>query len=198
MKKITLIISVFSLTVGNLINATTVSFTAQQGTAVSNLSGNALSGTVVELGYYDAATFTLLGSTTTGSGGLPAGLFGGSNLFESASLAAFQPALRIVSDDGGSAIAYSTGWSFTSGDGTGTDTGSDFFDLSNVVTGGSLTGTGVVVAEAGSTFNLSGAVNPTFNAPSLEIGVVVPEPSTYAALSGLLALGYVMVRRRRA
>lgn len=26
----------------------------------------------------------------------------------------------------------------------------------------------------------------------------VPEPSTYAALSGLLALGYVMVRRRRA
>jgi len=197
MKKITLIISVFSLTVGNLINATTVSFTAQQGTAVSNLSGNALSGTVVELGYYDAATFTLLGSTTTGSGGLPAGLFGGSNLFESASLAAFQPALRIFSDDGGSAIAYSTGWSFTSGDGTGTDTGSDFFDLANVVTGGSLTGTGVVVAEAGSTFNLSGAVNPTFAAPSLEIGVV-PEPSTYAALSGLLALGYVMVRRRRA
>jgi hypothetical protein len=27
---------------------------------------------------------------------------------------------------------------------------------------------------------------------------VVPEPSTYAVLSGLLALGYVMVRRRRA
>jgi hypothetical protein len=27
-------------------------------------------------------------------------------------------------------------------------------------------------------------------------GSVVPEPSTYAALSGLLALGYVMVRRR--
>jgi len=27
---------------------------------------------------------------------------------------------------------------------------------------------------------------------------LVPEPSTYAALSGLLALGYVMVRRRRA
>jgi hypothetical protein len=29
-------------------------------------------------------------------------------------------------------------------------------------------------------------------------GSVVPEPSTYAALAGLLALGYVMVRRRRA
>jgi hypothetical protein len=197
MKKITLLISVVFLSVGNFTNATTVSFTAQQGTAVSNLSGNALSGTAVELGYYETATFTLLGSTTTGSGGLPAGLFGGSNLFESASLAAFQPALRIVSDDGGSAIAYSTGWSFTSGDGTGTDTGSDFFDLANVVSGGSLTGTGVVVAEAGSTFNLNGAVSPTFGTPSLEIGLV-PEPSTYAALSGLLALGYVMVRRRRA
>ena len=198
MKKIIPIISVAFLSVGNFTNATTVSFTAQQGTAVSNLSGNALSGTTVELGYYETATFTLLGSTTTGSGGLPAGLFGGSNLFESASLAAFQPALRIVSDDGGSAIAYSTLWSFTSGDGTGTDTGSDFFDLANVVFGGSLTGTGVVVAEAGSTFNLNGAVSPIFGAPSLEIGVVVPEPSTYAALSGLLALGYVMVRRRRA
>jgi len=29
-------------------------------------------------------------------------------------------------------------------------------------------------------------------------GIAVPEPSTYAALSGLLALGYVMVRRRLA
>jgi hypothetical protein len=29
-------------------------------------------------------------------------------------------------------------------------------------------------------------------------GSIVPEPSTYAALAGMLALGYVMVRRRRA
>jgi hypothetical protein len=197
MKKITLTISAAMLALGSIVNATTVSFTAQQGTAVSNLSGTALSGTTVDLGYYDTGTFTLLGSTTTADA-LPSGLFGGSSLFESTSLAAFQPAMRIFSDDGGSVIAYSTGWSFSNGDGSGTDIGADFFDLVNVVVGGSLTGTGVVLAEAGSTFNLNGAGNPTFGgSPSLEIGLV-PEPSTYAALSGLLALGYVMVRRRRA
>jgi len=35
-------------------------------------------------------------------------------------------------------------------------------------------------------------------AGSLNLASVVPEPSTYAALAGLCALGYVMVRRRRA
>jgi len=45
------------------------------------------------------------------------------------------------------------------------------------------------VAGAGGTWSSTGN--------NLQLSVV-PEPSTYAALSGLLALGYVMVRRRRA
>jgi len=49
-------------------------------------------------------------------------------------------------------------------------------------------GTAISVADAGG-FGGSGV--------SISLSVV-PEPSTYAALSGLLALGYVMVRRRRA
>jgi hypothetical protein len=34
--------------------------------------------------------------------------------------------------------------------------------------------------------------------PGLALNAIVPEPSTYAALAGVFALGYVMVRRRRA
>ena len=193
MKKLTL--TTAALMLAGILNATTVSFTAQQGTGISNSSGTALSGTTVEIGYYDSSTFTSLGSTTSGT---PfAGMFGGSSLFESTSLASFQPALKIFSDDGSSVIAYSTDWAFLGGDGTGTDTETQSVDLANVVFGGSLTASGVVIASADSQFNLNGANNPTFGAPSLEISAV-PEPSAFAALAGICALGAVMVRRRRA
>ena len=55
---------------------------------------------------------------------------------------------------------------------------------------------GWLVAADGANQSLTGA--GPFVGVSSGNGVVVPEPSTYAALSGLLALGYVMVRRRRA
>ena len=165
MKKLTL--TTAALMLAGILNATTVSFTAQQGTGISNSSGTALTGTTVEIGYYDSSTFTSLGSTTSGT---PfAGMFGGSSLFESTSLASFQPALKIFSDDGSSVIAYSTDWAFLGGDGTGTDTETQSVDLANVVFNGSLTASGVVIASAGSQFDLNGANNPTFGAPSLEI-----------------------------
>ena len=194
MKKLTL--TTAALMLAGILNATTVSFTAQQGTGISNSSGTALTGTTVEIGYYDSSTFTSLGSTTSGT---PlAGMFGGSSLFESDSLASFQPALKIFSDDGSSVIAYSTDWAFLGGDGTGIDTNTQSVDLANVVFNGSLTASGVVIAgDLSSQFDLNGANNPTFGAPSLEI-YAVPEPSTFAALAGLCALGAVMVRRRRA
>ena len=106
--------------------------------------------------------------------------------------------MKIFSNDGGSAIAYSTNWFFSLGDGGSLDTNSDFFDLSNVVSGGALTNTGFVIATAGSEFDLNGALNPTFDAPSLAIGLsAVPEPSTYALFVGLLTFGYLVIRRRR-
>ena len=158
MKKLTL--TTAALMLAGILNATTVSFTAQQGTGISNSSGTALTGTTVEIGYYDSSTFTSLGSTTSGT---PfAGMFGGSSLFESTSLASFQPALKIFSDDGSSVIAYSTNWAFSGGDGTGIDTNSDNIDLANVVIGGSLTASGVVIASVGSAFDLNGTANPTF------------------------------------
>ena len=55
---------------------------------------------------------------------------------------------------------------------------------------------GWLVASDGANQSLTGG--GPFVGASFGAGTVVPEPSTYAALSGLLALGYVMVRRRRA
>jgi hypothetical protein len=55
-----------------------------------------------------------------------------------------------------------------------------------------------IPADGGTeTFN-SGALVQLDSVAAGSVGSVVPEPSTYAALSGLLALGYVMARRRRA
>jgi hypothetical protein len=56
---------------------------------------------------------------------------------------------------------------------------------------------GWLVAADGANQSLTGA-GPFMGASSGNGVVGLPEPSTYAALSGLLALGYVMVRRRRA
>lgn len=193
MKKLTYILPLIILAAAS-VHGTTVSFTAQQGTAVSNLSGVPLSGTTVELGHWDGAAFSLLGSTSTGNP-LPPGLFGGSVLFDSTTLTTVQPAFRIFSDDGGSVVAFSSNWSFSSGDGTGIDFSTDAFDLANVVSGGSLTGTGVLLASAGSTFNLNGAANPTFSSPSLEIGLI-PEPSSFALIAGCFGLALAVVRRR--
>jgi hypothetical protein len=64
-----------------------------------------------------------------------------------------------------------------------------------------MTATGQIIATAGSEFDLNGAASIGNFQPlaTLEISLAaVPEPSTFAALAGLCALGAVMVRRRRA
>jgi hypothetical protein len=53
------------------------------------------------------------------------------------------------------------------------------------------------VASDGANASLTGTGSP-YTGPSFGSGSVVPEPSTYAALAGLCALSFVMVRRRRA
>ena len=198
MKKTIFLFATTSLVASSMLNATTVQVTAQQGTGVSNLAGDPLSGTAVDLGYYDG-TFNLLFSSVTNTGTPLPGLFGGNVSFDSNPFLTFQPALRIFSDDGGSVIAYSTSWEFSPGDGSGLDINSDSFDLIDVVSGGALVDTGVVLASTGSTFNLNGVLNPTFDTPSLAIGLApVPETSNYALILGTLTLGmcYVVVRRR--
>ena len=194
MKKTNFLYAAISLLLLSIAGATTANVNAQQGSGVSDLFGNPLTGTPVDLGYYDG-TFNLLSSSVATTGTPFDGLFGGSVSFDSDLLTTVQPAIRIFSNDGGSAIAYSTSWEFSPGDGGAFDTNSDTFDLVNVVSGGALTGTGMVLASEGSTFDLNGALNPTFGTPSLAIGLV-PEPSTYALIIGMLTLGCVIVRRR--
>lgn len=71
---------------------------------------------------------------------------------------------------------------FNSGANGGVDS---TFNMANVVVSG---------FDAGTTWEL---VQGDVDGRSLVTLVVVPEPGTYALLGGLLALGYVMVRRRR-
>lgn len=194
MKKNVFFFAMACLVAFSIADATTAHVTAQQGAGVSNLFGDPLYGTPVDLGYYDG-TFNLLFSSVTNAGVPLPGLFGGSVSFDSNLHLMFQPALRIFSDDGGSVIAYSTAWEFSSGDGSGLDINSDSFDLIDVLSGGELTETGEVLASVGSTFNLNGANNPTFGTPSLAIGVI-PESSTYTLIIGVLTFGYLSMARR--
>jgi len=55
-----------------------------------------------------------------------------------------------------------------------------------------------LVAADGSNLSLTGTGAPYMGGTAAGTGTVVPEPSTYAMLAGALALGYVMVRRRKA
>jgi len=182
-------------------SAVSMSYTAQQGTGIGDFNTqNPLSGTTVQLGVWDGGSFSVLDSSLSADGGNPAGLFGGNVLFESTSLAAAQPAMRIFDVTGTAAvIAYTTDWFFAAGDGTGTDTGTQFIDLADVIAFG---GTPTANAQFFADPNLApalvgiGGVNPSFGSPMLLVSAV-PEPSTYAMLAGALALVAVMIRRRK-
>lgn len=65
-------------------------------------------------------------------------------------------------------------------------------DTYNIFTSGNW-----VLPSDGSTITANTEYTQITGAPSFS-GTVVPEPSTYAALSGCLALAWVMLRRRRA
>ena len=82
MKYITLLFAVFLL-IGSISNATTATVTAQQGTGVSNLAGEPLFGTQVDLGYYDGSFNLLEPAAATTGNPLPVGLFGGAVSFDS-------------------------------------------------------------------------------------------------------------------
>ncbi len=85
-------------------------------------------------------------------------------------------------------------WTVTSGDGSGLDLSAittDISDLTNSGAGVSLAGTAkILVGSLGSGTNVSGGGKDFMLS-------AIPEPSSYAALFGVAALGACLLRRRR-
>ena len=133
---------------------------------------------------------------------------------------AYNPANVTFNDSDTAAAADWVGGQFTAG---GADFTSSNFGGSNLILGGAFTETGAAGGDITgyTTFTFSNTVvqswlttsqNIVLNGGdvggwSSETGIanvnwvldatIIPEPGTYALLGGLLALGYVMVRRRR-
>lgn len=198
MKKIILIALSFSL--GLALNATTITFSAQVANSLAGVGGAALGSVdVISAGTWDGVSFT---SLTTGSNdniGFGPGFFSNSfGPFDSASSAGAQLALS-WSNAGQTAIIYydiaagdslAANWTLKGGDGGGTDFNSnpiDVSDLADPAAGyAALSSSAVLINAQFTGANAAGV--PQFN--------IVPEPSSYALLGGLLALGCVMLRRR--
>ena len=137
----------------------------------------------------DGFAVTSTGTIAPGFDFTTNGVFGGDNYFVGSSTTVTSGPF------GGAGVALNTDPIFLSG-GVGA---SDSFGI--FWTDGSAYG---FVTEAGATLPADGsttAYNTVFtNDPYTAAGTItaVPEPSTFAALAGLCALGAVMVRRRRA
>ncbi|MGJ8651955.1 MAG: PEP-CTERM sorting domain-containing protein [Opitutaceae bacterium] len=179
--------------------ATSISFTAIVNNNLSGLGGADLAPTdLVHVGTWDGAVFNSLGSTASNSAGAP-GFFSGSvATFNSDGIAGQQLAIQWSEAASGLTglifldLNNGAEWGVKPGNGGGTDFNSNAFDVSTLTDGTGST----LVAGA----NLVGATLAGVNiagAPSFQLQAV-PEPSTSAALAGLLALTAVMVRRRRA
>ncbi len=142
-----------------------------------------------------AATLTLTGSntytgvTTVNAGTLATsttGSFGTGNI--SVGTASLNLGNNTSIADGASLFLLSTS-TLTLGFASGFETISGLFIAGNAVSIGTYTATQLGNLGFGGTFNGAG---------QLQVTSVIPEPSTYAALAGLAALGLAMRRRSRA
>lgn len=186
-------------------SASSITFGAAIANNLAGVSETALAGgDLIEVGTYAAGSFTLIGSGSNDNVGFGAGFFSNPlGKLDTGALAGSQLAYRwteaassltgIIYYDitTGADAARVTQWTLAGGNGGGTDFSTNAIDVADLtvgIAGFVLDGAAVLIGVEFSGSNVAGA--PSFN--------VVPEPSTYASLAGLLALGYVMVRRRRA
>jgi hypothetical protein len=188
--------------------AASFTYSAAVANNLLGFNGQALTiNDTVEIGTYLNGTFTSLHAGTPVDANGPGFFQYAQQAFQNTnSIAGQQLAIQwSEAASGQSAILYvditTTGldaiikdqWTVKAGDGTGLDTIQNIIDISDLTTGGNFNtlrdGATFVNAHFTAALNVAGA-------PSFQIGAV-PEPSTYAAFAGLIALLAVMVKRRR-
>lgn len=195
------ILFVISLTASAALSATTINFSAQVANNIAGINGADLSsGDLISAGTWDGFTFTALSSASNNNIGYGSGFFAhsfgpvastaGAQLAFSWSTAGSETGIVYYDIAAGDSVADQ--WTLKGGDGSGSDFNANSIDLSDLTTGDSgytaLSANAVLINVGLSGSNLAGA--PTFSVNA------VPEPSAYAALAGILALGCVMLRRR--
>ena len=194
------ILFVISLTVSAALSATTINFSAGVANNIAGVNGAALSGLdLISAGTWDGFTFTALSSGSNDNIAYGPGFF--SNSFGPvASTAGAQLAFSWSTAGANTGIVYydiaagdsvADQWTLKGGDGSGSDFNANAIDLSDLAVSGtydSLSAYAVLINVEFSGSNAAGV--PSFNLTA------VPEPSAYAALAGLVALGFVMLRRR--
>ena len=114
------------------------------------------------------------------------GAYGSDNYFVGSSTTAFSPPL------GGAGIALNTNPISLSGD-VGANDSFGLFWTDGAGAYGFVTESLAVLPSDGATVAYNGVFTSD---PYTAAGTIVPEPSSYALLGGLLALGCVMLRRR--
>ena len=183
-------------------SAVTVSFGASSSNGFGDASGAGLDTVFVEVGTYtlgNTGSFTSIGSGNLDNFG--AGFLGVGSLLATsndAMSAGSQLAIQVFdsADNSGNVLHFLSDSSWLTIDGVGgaLDTSTIILDIGDLTDGAGTSILGSAIVEIGGS-TLAGTNGLGFsNFPA----TAVPEPSTFAALAGLCALGAVMVRRRRA
>ena len=195
------ILFVISLTVSAALSATTINFSAGVANNIAGVNGAALSGIdLISAGTWDGSSFTSLASASNDNIDFGPGFFShsfgpvastaGAQLAFSWSTAGANTGIVYYDIAAGDSVADQ--WTLKGGNGSGSDFNANAIDLSDLATSASgytaLSANAVLINVELSGTNAAGV--PSFNLTA------VPEPSAYAALAGILALGCVMLRRR--
>lgn len=181
-------------------SAVTISFSAAGSNGLGDIDGNDLpAGSLVQLGTIEGNTFTVIDSSTIGSGvaGLNAAFAATTDNLNTIFLgiAGKQLAIRSFDGLGNSGIFWvdmtaNPLWMVPTGDGSGLDTATTGVDLGSLTNG---SGTELLPdAQMSGTF-FPAVPGTTFGGtPNLN---VVPEPSTYAVIFSALIGVFILYRR---